>query len=300
MDKSYGVEDGFKHQKLIILPSHITDTLEADPLTNELYPVYVGYFPFTDNHYVNRVDGLPHYILLYCIAGIGHIRIGNHEHTITKNQLFIINVNTPHTYWSDSKHPWQIYWTHFTGTKAHSFVDLVNCSNSSMDVHKPNQVAINQYFNELIHLLEMGYAPDHLYHCSSLLRSILTRINHTSFHHKQSSMMAKDCVTDTIFYMQEHINEQITLDALAEVNLISKNHLMNLFREKTNHSPIDYFIHLKIQKACLLLSTTNHSVKQIAYDLGYSDPYYFSRVFKSIMTISPKNYRINNKTARNK
>ena len=56
-------------------------------------------------------------------------------------------------------------------------------------------------------------------------------------------------------------------------------------------SPIEYFIHLKMQKACQLLYTEDSRVKQIAALLGYDDPYYFSRLFKKYMNTSPETYR---------
>jgi AraC-like DNA-binding protein len=56
--------------------------------------------------------------------------------------------------------------------------------------------------------------------------------------------------------------------------------------------PLDYFIHLKLQKACLLLFSTDRKVRTIAEELGYDDPYYFSRLFKKYMKSSPEIYRV--------
>ncbi len=64
-----------------------------------------------------------------------------------------------------------------------------------------------------------------------------------------------------------------------------------LFRERTSHSPIAYFIQLKICKACELLDHTDLGVREIAIELGYDDPYYFSRLFKKIQGVSPSKYR---------
>jgi AraC family transcriptional regulator of arabinose operon len=54
---------------------------------------------------------------------------------------------------------------------------------------------------------------------------------------------------------------------------------------------MDYFIHLKIQEACKLLVLSRLSISEIAYELGYEDPYYFSRIFKKVMGTSPLQYR---------
>jgi len=54
---------------------------------------------------------------------------------------------------------------------------------------------------------------------------------------------------------------------------------------------LSYFTQLKIRAACRLLDLSGKSVKAVALETGYSDPYYFSRVFKKVMGISPEKYR---------
>jgi AraC-like DNA-binding protein len=75
-----------------------------------------------------------------------------------------------------------------------------------------------------------------------------------------------------------------------KINL-SASHFSSLFRKATGMSPLDYFIHLKLQKACLLLYSTETKVKKVAGAIGYDDPYYFSRLFKKHMKLSPEQYR---------
>jgi AraC-like DNA-binding protein len=72
---------------------------------------------------------------------------------------------------------------------------------------------------------------------------------------------------------------------------LSTSHFSNLFRKATGMAPLDYFIHLKLQKACLLLYSSDIKVKKIAKEIGYTDPYYFSRLFKKYMKASPDQYR---------
>ena len=58
-----------------------------------------------------------------------------------------------------------------------------------------------------------------------------------------------------------------------------------------DQSPMAYFIQLKISKACELLDRTQMTMAQIATELGYDDPYYFSRIFKKTQGSSPTAYR---------
>ena len=75
-------------------------------------------------------------------------------------------------------------------------------------------------------------------------------------------------------------------------NSLSASHFSSLFRKATGMSPMDYFIHLKLQKACLLLYSSSIKIKDVALAVGYEDPYYFSRLFKKYLKLSPDQYRV--------
>jgi transcriptional regulator GlxA family with amidase domain len=67
-----------------------------------------------------------------------------------------------------------------------------------------------------------------------------------------------------------------------------------MFCKEVQFSPINYFLHLKIERAGQLLLHTNMKINQISLKLGFDDPYYFSRLFKKIKGVSPKQYRETN------
>ena len=91
--------------------------------------------------------------------------------------------------------------------------------------------------------------------------------------------------------MRENLHQDLNLDTLAHYSQLSKFHFAKKFKELTDTSPIQYFINMKIQQACFQLDNTQETIKQIAASLGYHDPYYFSRLFKKMVGMSPKQYR---------
>jgi AraC-like DNA-binding protein len=91
--------------------------------------------------------------------------------------------------------------------------------------------------------------------------------------------------------MQQNLDMPLTLNELAAEVHISPSHYSALFRKKTGYPPLEYFNHMKIQKACQYLQFTNLQVKEIAYKLGINDPSYFSRFFTNVMGQSPNLYR---------
>jgi AraC-like DNA-binding protein len=99
-------------------------------------------------------------------------------------------------------------------------------------------------------------------------------------------------IDQSIAYMTRHLSEPLNVARLASVANISSSHFFVVFKRRTGQAPIDYFIHLRMGQARRLLEETSMSVKDIASTLGYEDPFYFSRLFKSVSSLSPKDYRL--------
>lgn len=93
-------------------------------------------------------------------------------------------------------------------------------------------------------------------------------------------------------YLEEHFTEDISLQDLADILGVGHEHLSRTFKKEKGTSPQHYLIDLKIQEACkLLLRYDELDIRSVGELVGYSDPYYFSRIFKKYVKVSPKNYR---------
>jgi AraC family transcriptional regulator, arabinose operon regulatory protein len=123
------------------------------------------------------------------------------------------------------------------------------------------------------------------------LSHFLALFIYNSRHYTVASSDKVDCVDSAILPMQEPINENISLNELSRQYNYSVSRFSNLFKQKTGYAPIDYFVQMKMQKACQQLDFTVRSVKDIAFSMGFDDPYYFSKRFRTIIVMSPKKYR---------
>ena len=91
--------------------------------------------------------------------------------------------------------------------------------------------------------------------------------------------------------MRSHLHGSLNLDELAAQFKLSRFHFAKTYRALTGHAPIQDFIQLKMAQACRLLDQGSLEVRQIAEQLGYDDPYYFSRLFRKVVGMAPSHYR---------
>ena len=93
------------------------------------------------------------------------------------------------------------------------------------------------------------------------------------------------------YYIIHHISEPITTEIIAEEVYMSRSRLSTLFKKRYHKNLIDYIHEVKIDKAKELLKDRTKSITQISNYLGYSSSSHFTRVFRSIEHVSPREYR---------
>ena len=105
-------------------------------------------------------------------------------------------------------------------------------------------------------------------------------------------------IARSIAFARENLTRSLTVADLAKVANISEAYFYILFQRQTGFTPMDYFIRLRMHRACQLLDTTDQPIREIAAEVGYADPLYFSRAFRTVHALSPRAYRERNKTVK--
>ena len=124
----------------------------------------------------------------------------------------------------------------------------------------------------------------------SLLFSLLHQLPSTVWKNKNLDGR----VLHGIRYMEQNIRvAEIRNSTLAEIGGMSVNAYARLFKDQTGHSPRKYLVRMRVDKACNLLHHSDLSIEQIAAACGFSDRYYFTRIFTQTMKISPGAYKKN-------
>lgn len=285
-------KDGFKGQKAIVLPGKIIKSCEGTSLVKNLFVTDIGFYPKAQFHYRERSFGISQHILIYCAAGKGWLQLeGGPEYEILAGQYLIVPAEMAHQYGSDESDPWSIYWLHFKGLSANEYSLLLTKGRNRFVTTVNFSEERIRLFNSMYSTLENGYSADNLGYISMCLGYYLSSFCYNDIFHIPFNRTEKDAIDLSIEFMQDNFEHALTLKELAAEAHISPSHFAALFKKKTGYPPLEYFNHIKVQKACQYLQFTNLQVKEIAYKVGINDPYYFSRFFSNIMGVSPLEYR---------
>lgn len=134
---------------------------------------------------------------------------------------------------------------------------------------------------------DAGYVPVVLAHFSHLL-VYLARC-----YARMTSPPAQEVlrVAATVTYLETHYMDRITLQELADIACMSPFTFLHVFKQAMGIPPIAYLIETRIRNAVALLHDTSMCITEIASAVGFADSNYFTRQFKAIMGISPRDYR---------
>ncbi|MBB6673103.1 response regulator [Cohnella nanjingensis] len=110
---------------------------------------------------------------------------------------------------------------------------------------------------------------------------------------RERSAYASDQLVDNIrTYVERHYDRTLTLEKIASLFFLNPSYVSYLFKEKTGVNFIDYVNKVRMDRAKILLRTTDDKVYKIAKALGYDNPKYFFRVFKKVAGYTPEEYRL--------
>jgi len=297
--KTVRKREGFEGQRLIVLPRKVTsDFLARDPITRQIYITDIGYYPKAKFHYVERPAGIKQHIIIYNVEGRGWVEAGSKRIEVGPSQFVAIPAGKAHKYASHENDPWTIYWVHFKGELSDHIMELLQelSKNYKPDLsYSEHRIRL---FEDIYTNMERGYSRDNCRYVSMTFYHFLSSLLYEDKFNSTENHSHEDMLASTIELMKEKVHTLVTLQELAEFAQLSVSHFSATFRERTGYSPIEYFIHLKIQKACQYLLFTNMTVKETAGKLGIDDQYYFSRMFSKLMGQSPMEYRNKNKSGK--
>ncbi|WP_439108085.1 helix-turn-helix domain-containing protein [Congregibacter sp.] len=272
----------------ILTPKFLLDALRSHPLTSGCYPTAMGYYPRAHKHAMRRTapdDNL----LLFCTEGRGSVHTRAGEISVRSGDTVVLPRELVHHYAADAQTPWTLYWVHFEGTDADDFIGHL-LSEDDYCIHSGVEPSLLTGFEQLLTVGSTGYSLDAYIGAANRLRHLLAEFA-LCRDRQRSQNMGKMRLSELQSFMRERVSSSLSLQELAAFTGLTPQHFATRYKKETGYSPMRHFLHMKMEAACRLLDSTQHSVKVIAAKLGYPDPLYFSRMFRQTVGLSPSQYR---------
>ncbi len=216
--------------------------------------------------------------IVYVKEGSSILTVDNDQYTLKSNSLSIVSTNQVHTY-TDNLEGVSGYMLHIP------VKEITNAPPQIPVISDLSQDDIKA-FNEVQNLIENEYLEE----AESLLKQCITEIfNKISTKQNTSSVLT---TTQMILkYCFENYKEALTLDQLSSELNINKFYISHIFNSKLGIGFTDYISRLRVEDAKKLLCTTNISITNIAYDVGFSTIRSFNRRFREFCEIAPKDFK---------
>lgn len=273
-----------------MVPHFMLERLQRHPLTRGLYPRAMGYYPEARGHRVERRHHADH-LLLYCAGGRGMLRVNHRQYPVGRGDLMMLPRDVLHAYASSGREPWTLYWVHFDGTEVDAFWEHMNFLPDRAVRHIGAAPKIIDDFQTLLEVRNTGFREGFFIHAANHLRQMLGMFGLMISTHLRPAGGDGFDLESIHALMHEKLHGHLDLATLAEAAGMSRHGFCRRYKAETGNSPYQHFLHLKMERACYLLDISRQTVADIAESLGYDDAYYFSRLFRKVMGVSPSGYR---------
>lgn len=258
---------------------------------NEPKPIFIENIGYTPPHskYCIRRQNNKYFVFEYVISGKGYLEIDGNVYELHAGDVYCIEPGYDHAYYSDEDEPFEKIWINFFSD---IFVDVFRAYGIAGKFVFRN-VHCGHLFEQMQQVSEISnYSNNVCYQVSSILFQIVCLIAANQEQKKVSKIadITKQLLDDAMF-------SNITLEDIANKLYVSKTHIMREFVKAYNgETPYNYLLSGKIEIAKSFLLNTSMSITEISDKLAFSEPQYFSRIFKKKTGFSPNAYRKRGKT----
>ena len=245
--------------------------------------------------------------ILLVTEGSGHIICGNEHHEIRPGRMYLVPPLLTHSVQCTS--PTSHYYLNFTDQSMHIY-DHFHVYRYSLEVAStPGMEQIMRHIMEVapdfrLHdLTPVTYDSPHQnmeriksfrqlpapgrMTINGLLQVLLSRFMDQ---HAPAASVQDIRISKALWGINRNLAKVPSLDEIAARACLNKNTFIRLFRLQTGFTPTDYIIRRRILRAQILFVSGNHSVKDVASQVGYDNISYFGRTFKRIVGISPQHF----------
>jgi AraC family transcriptional regulator, arabinose operon regulatory protein len=254
--------------------------------------VRAGHLRSAPDYRVER-DHLPGHDLLLCLSGSGFVLTGNRRFKVEADEMAWISGHHPHAHWANQTDPWELLWLRIDGRTMEETCNILSVPRLPVF----SGIPVSDLRKGFLRILElMKLRPLAL---DAMVNAAVAEILALLCENRQAEPLdsfggfPEDSadVREALTKMALYPDRPWRVAALARLCRLSEPHFYRKFKQATGSTPIDWLRRERINHARRRLLESEDPIKQISEQVGYNDPFFFSRDFKRYTGVAPKNYR---------
>ena len=236
-----------------------------------------------------RPLGRKDYQLLYVTSGKAYFYFDGEEIEVPAGHIALYRPGQVqyYEYFLEDQH--EICWIHFTGWEAGHLLDQIGFDQANV-VSCSNNVNCIDIFKYIIQELQLK-RPCYEELLVLYFRQLLTNVQRSHLENLSAKYNHATEIEKIVHYFNESYAQDICIEDYAANRHMSVCWLIRIFKRYMGVTPLQYIASVRINKAKELLEGTDYSIQEIGNIVGYSNPLYFSRIFKKLVGCSPSRYR---------
>ena len=260
------------------------------PLHEEIFYTVVraGHLIGGPDHHIRR-EHYPGHEIILCLRGRGFIAVAGRRHPVEAGQLVWANCHRPHEHGAVAGDPWELYWVRIEGPRLSRVAEVLEVESAPVFVEFDCEAAAAIY-REIFALMEdrRPEAPALIHAATARLLALAfaSRLRQQPAERQSPPVLQRAVEQMKLFYFKKH-----RVAELAALCGMSESHFTRLFRAAFGATPIDWLRRERISQAKRRLVETRDAIKEIATQVGYGDHYFFSKDFKRLAGVPPREYR---------
>lgn len=243
-----------------------------------------------------------HYLFHYVISGSGTLMAddskGNTQtYSIKSMQGFMIFPEQITTYVADKDIPWEYVWVEFDGLRVKSLLETSGLTKDNPVYHAKNKTLREQMAEEMLYMTKnRESSPFHLIGHLYLFLDYLVRSS-ASLQLKPGSKLRDFYIHEALAFIENNFQNDISVEDIAAVCGLNRTYFGKIFKDSVGKTPQEFLLSYRMAKAAELLELTRLSVNDVGNAVGYGNQLHFSRAFKNVHGISPREWRNKRRTS---
>ncbi len=250
------------------------------------YPISAGHYYCEKNYRLVR-ESFNSIFITYIIDGSFTYVLGGNHVAAHKGEVVILNCFKPHEYYANNY--FESIWVHIDGQNCLDFYKEIT-KNEGNTIKCSDAQHVQSLLFRLFDNVKNEKNSNEV-NMSLDIYKLLTELSNPVHISTNNNTSYEESIMEARTYITEHLGDRLTVKQISKTIHMSPSHFSMVFKQQTGFSPYDYVLVTRLNKAKDYLQSTDLTVSQIAYEVGFNSDANFIYFFKQHTGISPNKFR---------